>query len=94
MRAKIKEMANKAKEKRLAKTFLRRRRAAKVASAIMSTLTLQNTLIYVFGGGDDENLAALVFVSTIALLVLQSAYSIVSLISGVRFKKAQNPSNF
>ena len=59
----------------------------------MSILTLQNTLKCVFGGDDDENLTALVFISTIGLLVLQSAYSIVSLISDIRFKKAQNPSN-
>lgn len=63
-------------------------RAAKVASSIMSILTLQNTLVLVFGS-KSEDLLAFTFVSTVALLLFQAAYSITSMVLALKNEKSR-----
>ncbi len=78
-----------AKRKKNQSLFSSQNRAAKTASSIMSVLTLQNTLVFVFGS-ETQNLSTLTFVSTIALLLLQAIYSFASLILTIKHEKAAN----
>ena len=77
-----------AKRKKNQTLLARQNRAAKIASSIMSVLTLQNTLVLVFGSG-GEGLSKLTFVSTVALLLLQSIYSIASMVLTLKNEKSR-----
>ena len=77
-----------AKRKKNQTLLASQNRAAKVASSIMSVLTLQNTLVLVFSG-EAKNLSILTFASTIALLLLQTVYSIASLILAIKREKSR-----
>lgn len=63
-----------------------------LVSALISVLTLQNTLISVNGGETDEKMITLSIVTSIATLIAMSVITAVSLAKGIKSEKIQKQS--